>query len=91
MGRRVRAEHEYGARNAGGGLFEHLQPFPHHLEIDEREARDVPARMRQARNETLLDGIVDRHENDGNGACRLPQRSDDRRCLADDDVRRERH
>ena len=91
MGGRVRVEHEYGARNAGGGLFEHLQPLPHHLEIDEREASDVPARMRQARNEALLDGIVDRHDNDGNGACRLPQRPDDWRRVADNHVGRERH
>ena len=48
-----------------GGLFEHLQPLPHHLEINEREASDVPARMRQARNEALLDGIVDRHHTMG--------------------------
>jgi len=50
-----------------------------------------PARMRQARNETLLDGIVDRRHNDRNGTCRLPQRPDDWRRLADDYVRRERH
>jgi len=43
MGSRVRVEHEYGASNAGGDLFEHLQPLPDHLEIDEHEASDVPA------------------------------------------------
>src|SRR5215471_17012572 len=91
MGGRVRVEHEYGAGNAGGGLFEHLKPLPHHLEIDEHEASDVPAGMRQARNEALLDGIVDRRHNDRNGACRLPQGPDDWRRLADDYVRRERH
>src|SRR6266487_820127 len=48
MGGRVRVEHEFDARDAGGGLFENLQPLPHHLEIDEHEASDVPARMRQA-------------------------------------------
>jgi hypothetical protein len=47
--------------------------------------------MRQARNEALLDGIVDRRYNDGNEACRLPQRPGDRCCLADDYVRCERH
>jgi hypothetical protein len=47
--------------------------------------------MRQARNETLLDGIVDRRHHDGNGACRLPQSPDDWRCVGDDYVRRERH
>jgi hypothetical protein len=52
---------------------------------------NVSAWMRQARNEALLDGIVDRRHNDRNGACRLPQRPDDRRCLADDYVGRERH
>jgi len=87
----VRVEHECGARNAGGGLLEHLQPLPHHLEIDEREASDVPARMRQARNEALLDGIVDRHENDGNGTGRLPQRPGTWRPVADKYVGRERH
>jgi hypothetical protein len=61
------------------------------LEIDEHEATDVPARMRQARNEALLDGIVDRRHNDGNGACRLPQCPDDLRRLADEYVWRERH
>jgi len=61
------------------------------LEIDEHEASDVPARMRQARNQALLDGIVDRRHNDRNGAGRLPQRSDDGRRVADDYVRRERH
>jgi len=35
MGDRVWVEHECGASNAGGGLFEHLQPLSHHLEIDE--------------------------------------------------------
>ena len=49
------------------------------------------AGMRQARNEALIDGIVDRRHDDRNGACRLPQRPDDRRRLADDYVRRERH
>src|SRR5262249_55209120 len=90
MGGRVRAEHKYGASDAGGSLFEDLQPLPYHLEIDEREARDVPARMRQARNEALLDGIVDPHYDDGNGTGRLPQRPGDRRRVADDYVRRER-
>src|SRR5215813_5044951 len=91
MGDRVRVEHEYGASNAGGSLFEHLQPLPYHLEIDEREACDVPARMRQARNEALLDGIDDRCHNDGNGACRLPQRPDDWRRCANEYVWHERH
>src|SRR6516162_9731995 len=91
MGDRVRVEHKYGASHAGGGLFEHLQPLPHHLEIDERETSDVPARMRQARHEALLDGIVDRHHNDRNGAGRLPQGPDYWRRMADDYVRRERH
>src|SRR5262249_9444228 len=91
MGSRLRVEHEYGASNGGGGLFEYLQPLPDHLEIDEHETGDVPARMRQARNETLLDGIVDRRHHDGNGACRLPQSPDDWRRVADDYVRRERH
>src|SRR5262249_2742679 len=84
LGGHVWVEHECGARNAGGRLLEHLQPFPHHLEIDEREASDVPARMRQARNEALLDGIVDRRHNDGNGACRLPYRPEEWRCLRND-------
>jgi hypothetical protein len=61
------------------------------LEIDEREASDVPARMRQARNEALLDGIVDRRYYNGNGACCLPQRPDDCRRVADKYVWRERH
>src|SRR6516165_7492764 len=91
MGSRVRVEHEYGASNAGGGLFEHLQPLPDHLEIDQHEASDVPARMRQARNQALLDGIVDRRHNDWNGAGRLPYRLDDWRRVADDYVWRERH
>jgi len=77
MGGRVRAEHQYSASNAGGSLFEDLQPLPHHLEIDEREARDVPARMRQARHEPLLNGIADPHYDDGNGTGRLPQRAGD--------------
>ena len=47
--------------------------------------------MRQARNEALLDGIVDRRHNDGNGACRLPQCPDDWRPLANEYVWRERH
>src|SRR5499427_2405293 len=59
--------------------------------IDETEASDVPARMRQARNEALLDGIVDSRHNDGNEAGRVPQRPDRWRHLADDYVRRERH
>src|SRR5262249_61267920 len=91
MGGRIRAEHEYSASNSGSSLFEHLQPLPHHLEIDTRKARDVPARMRQARNEPLLDGIVDRHHNDGNGTGRLPQRSGTWRPVADEYVGRERH
>src|SRR5262249_27581450 len=91
MGGRLRVEHEYGASNAGGGLFEHLQPLPHHLEIDEHEASNVSTRMRQARNEALLHGIVDRRHYNGNGTGRLPQRTDDWRRLADDYVRRERH
>src|SRR5262249_49740727 len=90
-GRRVWVEHECSARNAGGGLFEYLEPLSHHLEIHEREARDVPAGMRQARNEALLDGIVDRHHNDGNGTGRLPQRPGTWRRVADEDVWRERH
>src|SRR5215467_13016902 len=91
MGSRVRVEHEYGARNAGGGLIEHLQPFPNHCEFNKGEASDVPARMRQARNEALLDGIEDRRHNDGNGACRLPQCPDDWRPCADEYVWREPH
>src|SRR5262249_54117218 len=91
MGGRVRAEHECSASNGRGGLFEHIQPLPHHLEIDEREAPDVTTCMRQGRTEALLDGIVAPHGNDGNGACRLPQRPEDWRCLADDNIRRERH
>jgi hypothetical protein len=91
MGGRVRVEHEYGASNAGGSLFEHLQPLPDHLEIDEHEASDVPARMRQARDQALLDGIVDRRHNDRDGACRLPQGLDDWGRLADEYVRRECH
>src|SRR5262245_23771297 len=91
MGGRFRIEHEYGVRNIGGGLFEHLQPLSHHLEIDERETSDVPARMGQARNEALLDRIIHRRHNDRTGACRLPQRPDGWRRLADEYVRRERH
>src|SRR4029453_17429328 len=91
MGGCVWVEHECGASNARCGLFEHLQPLPHHLEIDECEASDVPARMRQARNEALIDGIVDPQHNDRNGAGRLPQRPEDCRRLADDYVGRERH
>src|SRR5262249_33015632 len=91
MGGRVRVEHEFGARNAGGHLFEHLQPLPHHLEIDEHEASDVPARMRQARNEALLDGIVDRRHHDRNEACRLPQCPDNWRRLANEYVWHKRH
>src|SRR5215831_1943378 len=91
MGGSIWVKHECGARNAGGRLFEYFQPLPHHLEIDECEACNVPARMRQARNETLIDGIVDRRHNDRNGACCLPERPDDRRRLADDYVGRERY
>src|SRR5262245_3226607 len=91
MGRRVRVKHEFDARNAWGDFFEHVQPLPHHLEIDEHEASDVPARMRQARNEALLDGIVNPYHNDGNGTGRLPQRLGAWRCLADEYVGRERH
>src|SRR5262249_22568887 len=91
MGDRVRVEHEYGASNAGGGLFEHLQPLPHDLEIDEREASDVPARMRQARDQALLDGIVDPRHNDGNGTGRLAERPDHWRWLANEYAWRERH
>src|SRR5258708_13514570 len=91
MGGHVRVEHETRARKARRSFLNNPQPLPHHLEIDEREAGDVPARMRQARNEALLDGIVDRRDYDRNRACRLPQRPDDRRRLADDDVGHECH
>ena len=91
MGGRVRIEHEYGARNAGGRLFEHLEPLPHHLEIDEGETSNVPARMRQTRNEALIDGIVDRRHNDGNGTGGLSHRPSDWRGIGDDYVGRERH
>src|SRR5262249_10685079 len=91
MGGCVGVEHEYGAGNAGGGLCKHLQPLPHHLEIDEREAGDVSARMRQARNEALIDGIVDRRHYDRNGTCRLPQRPDHRSRLTDYHFGRQRH
>src|SRR6516162_321463 len=90
MGGHVRVEHEYGARNPGH-LFEHLQPLAHHLEIDEREASDVPARMRQTRNEALLNGIIDGCHNDGNGTGGLPHRPSDWRGIGDDYVGRERH
>ena len=72
MGGRVRVENEFGARNARGSLLEQIQPLPDHLEINEHEPSDVSARMRQARNQALLDGIVDRRHNDRNGAGRLP-------------------
>src|SRR5262249_51200814 len=91
MGGHIWVKHECGTRNAGGRLCEYFQPLPHHLEIDECEACNVPARMRQARNETLIDGIVDRRHNDRNGACCLPERPDDRRRLANDYVGRERY
>ena len=61
------------------------------MEIDEHEASDVPARMRQARDQALLDGIKDRRHNDRNGACRLPQCPDDWRPSANEYVWRERH
>src|SRR5262249_25193686 len=91
MGDRVRVEHEYGARNAGGRLFEYLQPLPTHLKTDEGEASNVPARMRQPRNEALIDGIVDRRHDYGNGTGGLPHRPNDWRGIGDDYVGRERH
>jgi len=57
----------------------------------DRELSTSRARMRQARNEALLDRIVDCRDYDRNGACCLPQRPNDRRRLADDYVGRERY
>src|SRR6266536_644580 len=52
----VRIEHEAGADNARRDLFEQLQPFANHLEINKGEAGYVAARMRQVRH--LSSGIL---------------------------------
>src|SRR5262249_33978770 len=48
-------------------------------------------RMRQTRNEALIDGIVDRRHDYGNGTGGLPHRPNDWRGIGDDYVGRERH
>jgi hypothetical protein len=52
-------------------LLEQLQPFRAEAVFEEREASDVAARPRQARNETGTDRIGSLHEHDRHGAGRL--------------------
>src|SRR5262245_3784806 len=62
--RGVGIEQKRHASDAGGNLLEHLQPFPYHRKVDEREAGDVAAGTRQSHHETLSDRIVDDAEHD---------------------------
>src|SRR6516162_5459406 len=80
-------EHERYAPDARGNLLDHLQPFPNQWEVDESEAGEVAAWLRQAGHETLSDRIVDDIEYDRDGTGRLFQCGSDRRPASDDEVR----
>src|SRR5215469_15098697 len=80
-------EHERYAPDARGNLLDHLQPFPNQWEVDESEAGEVAAWLRQAGHQTLSDRIVDDIEYDRDGTSRLFQCGSDRRPASDDEVR----
>src|SRR5215471_16594618 len=82
-----RTEHERHAPNARGNLLDHLQPFPNQWEVDESEAGEVAAWLRQAGHQTLSDRIVDDIEYNRDGTSRLFQCGSDRRPASDDEVR----
>src|SRR5262249_32656274 len=84
-------EHERYAPNARGNLLDHLQPFPIQWVIDESEAGEVAAWLRQAGHQTLSDRIVDDIEYDRDGTGRLFQCGSDWRPASDDEVRCRTH
>jgi hypothetical protein len=67
----VRVKQDRCPLDVGRHLFEHLQPFSHHGVVDEREARNVAARAREAYDQALTDWIGDDSEDDRDGARRL--------------------
>ena len=52
-------------RECRRNLFEQLQPFSGHRQLEIGQARDIAARPCQALNEAAADRIGDLHENDG--------------------------
>jgi hypothetical protein len=83
-----------GAENEGDafGLWRDLgqqrEPFRADRSFQISEAGDVAAGVRQALNETLIDGLGDQDEDDGHGARRLLQRLHARAAGRQDDVGR---
>src|SRR5262249_4942764 len=84
-------EHERYVPDARGSLLDHLQPFSNQWGVDESEAGEVAAWLRQAGHETLSDRIVDDVEYDRDATGRLFQCCRDRRPASDDEVRCRTH
>src|SRR5262249_5445791 len=61
---RLRVEQEADPRNIRGDVFEQLYPFSGHRGVEIRKSRDVSTRLGEARDETLANGVGDRHEYD---------------------------
>src|SRR4029077_10174656 len=64
---RLRMMEECYPPHFGRHLLENLQPFPAQLRFEIVEARNVSARMRQARNEAASDRIGDERKDNRNG------------------------
>src|SRR5262249_60432599 len=62
-----RDEKEFHPPHFGRDLLENLQPFPTQFRFEIVEARNVSARMRQARNEAASDRIGDERKDNRNG------------------------
>src|SRR4029077_16623813 len=64
---RLRMMEECYPPHFGRNLLENLQPFPTQLRFEIVEARNVSARMRQARNEAASNGIGHERKDTRNG------------------------
>ena len=89
--RAVGIEQQRHTCDVGGNLLEHLQPFPDQGKVNEGEARDIAAGIRQGRHEALSNRIVNDVENDRDGVGRPLQCGNNRRPAADDEVRCRTH
>jgi hypothetical protein len=79
------------ARHTGGDFLEKLQRFPGDAVFENGEARGVPARSRQAINETSSDRIGHGREYDRHSTARLQQWSQSHAAGGQDDIWSERN
>src|SRR6516225_9148592 len=87
----IRIVHDGNAGELRHHLFQYLEIFPCDARVQDREAGDVAARSRHARDKPTTNRIGHGDEHDRNGLCGLPQRGDDRGALAENAVRLELH